>query len=102
MLQDPRVFILDEATASVDPFTEEQIQAGLDAVMEGRTSIVIAHRLSTVRSADRIIVMRQGQIIEEGSHEGLLARGGHYAELYTTYFRHQSLEYIEAVGGFGE
>ncbi|NTU81522.1 MAG: ABC transporter ATP-binding protein [Chloroflexales bacterium] len=102
MLQDPRVFILDEATASVDPFTEEQIQTGLDAVMAGRTSIVIAHRLSTVRSADRIIVMRQGQIIEEGSHEALLGQGGHYAELYTTYFRHQSLEYIEAVGAFGE
>ncbi len=102
MLQDPRIFILDEATASVDPFTEEQIQTGLDAVMAGRTSIVIAHRLSTVRSADRIIVMRQGQIIEEGSHETLLAQGGHYAELYTTYFRHQSLEYIESVGTFGE
>jgi ATP-binding cassette subfamily B protein len=102
MLQDPRIFILDEATASVDPFTEEQIQTGLDAVMAGRTSIVIAHRLSTVRSADRIIVMRQGQIIEEGSHEALLAQGGHYAELYTTYFRHQSLEYIESVGAFAD
>jgi ABC-type multidrug transport system fused ATPase/permease subunit len=102
MLQDPRIFILDEATASVDPFTEEQIQTGLDAVMAGRTSIVIAHRLSTVRSADRIIVMRQGQIIEEGSHEALLGQGGHYAELYTTYFRHQSLEYIESVGAFGD
>jgi ATP-binding cassette subfamily B protein len=102
LLQDPRIFILDEATASVDPFTEEQIQAGLDVVMAGRTSIVIAHRLSTVRTADRILVMRKGAIIEEGSHEGLLAQGGHYAELYRTYFRHQSLEYIEAVGGFAE
>lgn len=101
MLQNPRIFVLDEATASVDPFTEEQIQAGLDAVMEGRTSIVIAHRLSTVRTADRIIVMRQGQVIEQGDHAGLLAQGGHYAELYNTYFRHQSLDYIEAVGEFG-
>jgi ATP-binding cassette, subfamily B, bacterial len=62
--------------------------------LRGRTSIVIAHRLSTVRAADRIIVLRNGQIIEQGNHEGLLASGGHYAELYTTYFRHQSLEYI--------
>ena len=98
LLQNPRIFILDEATASVDPFTEEQIQAGLDTVMAGRTSIIIAHRLSTVRSADRIIVMKQGQIIEEGSHMSLLAQSGHYAELYTTYFRHQSLEYIEQIG----
>jgi ABC-type multidrug transport system fused ATPase/permease subunit len=98
LLQNPHVFILDEATASVDPFTEEQIQAGLDIVMAGRTSIVIAHRLSTVRTADRIIVMRNGEVIEQGSHASLLASSGHYAELYSTYFRHQSLEYIEAVG----
>jgi ABC-type multidrug transport system fused ATPase/permease subunit len=58
-----------------------------------RTSIIIAHRLCTVRSADRIIVLRDGQIIEQGNHDNLLAQGGHYAELYTTYFRHQSLEY---------
>jgi ABC-type multidrug transport system fused ATPase/permease subunit len=101
LLRDPSIFILDEATASVDPFTEAQIQTGLDVVMQGRTSIVIAHRLSTVKSADRIIVMRAGQIIEEGSHDELLAQGGHYAELYTTYFRHQSLEYVEQVGAYG-
>ena len=101
LLQDPSIFILDEATASVDPFTEAQIQEGLDIVMRDRTSIIIAHRLSTVRSADRIIVMRAGQIIEEGNHEALMVRGGHYAELYNTYFRHQSLEYIEQVGAFG-
>jgi ABC-type multidrug transport system fused ATPase/permease subunit len=64
-------------------------------VLEHRTAIVIAHRLSTVRHADRIIVLRKGAIIEEGGHETLLERGGHYAELYNTYFRHQSLEYIE-------
>jgi ABC-type multidrug transport system fused ATPase/permease subunit len=79
----------------VDPLTEALIQEGLDAVLEHRTSIVIAHRLSTVRHADRIIVLRQGQILEQGSHDLLMMRGGHYAELYNTYFRHQSLEYIE-------
>ena len=95
VLADPRILILDEATASVDPFTEAQIQEGLEEVMRGRTCIVIAHRLSTVRGADRIIVLREGEIIEEGNHDSLLAAGGHYAELYNTYFRHQSLEYIE-------
>ncbi|HNP70642.1 MAG TPA: ABC transporter ATP-binding protein [Kouleothrix sp.] len=101
LLQDPSIFILDEATASIDPFTEAQIQEGLDMIMRQRTSIIIAHRLSTVRAADRIIVMQAGRIIEQGSHDELLARGGHYAELYNAYFRHQSLEYIEQVGAFG-
>jgi ATP-binding cassette, subfamily B, bacterial len=100
LLQDPSIFILDEATASVDPFTEAQIQEGLDVVMRDRTSIIIAHRLSTVRSARRIIVMQAGRIIEEGTHQSLLAQGGHYATLYNTYFRHQSLEYIEQVGAY--
>jgi len=95
-LKDPAILILDEATASVDPFTETQIQEGLELVMQNRTSIVIAHRLSTVRHADRIIVLENGRIIEEGDHQGLLARSGHYAELYNTYFRHQSLEYMES------
>jgi ABC-type multidrug transport system fused ATPase/permease subunit len=93
LLKDPAIFILDEATASVDPFTEAQIQEGLEAIMRDRTAIVIAHRLSTVKNADRIIVVDQGRIIEEGTHDGLLAEGGHYAELYNTYFRHQSLDY---------
>ena len=98
LVQRPAIFILDEATASVDPFTEEQIQEALDLLLHRSTAIVIAHRLSTVRNADRIIVLRSGQIIEEGSHATLLAQGGHYAELYNTYFRHQSLETINEYG----
>ena len=93
LLKDPAIFILDEATASVDPFTEMQIQEGLETIMRDRTAIVIAHRLSTVKHADRIIVMDHGQIIEEGTHDGLMAQGGHYAEMYDTYFRHQSPDY---------
>jgi ABC-type multidrug transport system fused ATPase/permease subunit len=96
LLQDPAVLILDEATASVDPLTETQIQEGLNVVLRDRTAIVIAHRLSTIKSADRIIVLRNGQILEEGNHAALMARGGHYADLYDTYFRHQSLQYIES------
>jgi ABC-type multidrug transport system fused ATPase/permease subunit len=93
LLQDPAILLLDEATASIDPITEAQVQAALATVLSQRTSIIIAHRLSTVRAADRIIVLREGQIIEQGNHDGLLVQGGHYAELYTTYFRHQSLDY---------
>jgi ATP-binding cassette, subfamily B, bacterial len=95
LVQRPAIFILDEATASIDPFTEWQIQQALNLILERTTSILIAHRLSTVKSADRIIVMENGKIIEEGNHQGLLASGGHYAMLYNTYFRHQSLEYVE-------
>jgi ATP-binding cassette subfamily B protein len=102
LLQEPSIFILDEATASVDPFTESQIQQALNLIMKERTSIIIAHRLSTVRSADRIIVLQKGKIIEEGSHEELLAQKGHYAELYDTYFRHQSLDYNPKAGRFGK
>lgn len=93
LVQKPSIFILDEATASIDPFTEWQIQQALNLILEKTTSILIAHRLSTVRSADRIIVMENGRIIETGNHQGLLEKGGHYADLYNTYFRHQSLEY---------
>ncbi len=99
LLRDPRIFILDEATSSVDPFTEAQIQEGLESIMRDRSAIVIAHRLSTVKFADRIVVLDSGRIVEEGNHEALLARGGEYATLYDTYFRHQSLEYIERSPG---
>jgi ATP-binding cassette subfamily B protein len=95
LVQNPAIFILDEATASIDPFTEWQIQQALGLILKNATSILIAHRLSTVKAADRIVVMQKGAIIEEGNHEGLLQQGGHYAELYNTYFRHQSLAYVE-------
>jgi len=98
LLENPSILILDEATASVDPFTETQIQDALEKTIEGRTSIIIAHRLWTVRRVDRIIVLDHGKIVEEGNHEELMKRGGTYANLYNTYFRHQSLEYIEDMG----
>ena len=95
LMQKPAIFILDEATASIDPFTEYQIQQALNLILKNSTSILIAHRLSTVKAADRIVVMEKGSIIEEGNHDDLLAKGGHYATLYNTYFRHQSLAYVE-------
>lgn len=95
LLQNPSIFILDEATASIDPLTETLIQEGLDTLLQNRTSIVIAHRLSTIQNANRIIVLKDGDIIESGNHWELMKSGGHYAELYNSYFRHQSLEYIE-------
>lgn len=98
LLQDPSIIILDEATASVDPLTETQIQEGLNVVLRNRTAIVIAHRLSTIMFADRILVLRRGQVVEEGNHETLMRRGGHYANLYNTYFRHQSPDYDPGQG----
>ena len=95
LVQQPAIFVLDEATASIDPFTEWQIQQALNLILQDSTSILIAHRLSTIKASDRIIVLDNGQIIEEGDHDSLLAQKGHYATLYNTYFRHQSLAYIE-------
>ena len=87
ILKDPKILILDEATSALDSITENAIQEALEALMEGRTSIVIAHRLSTVLKADRILVLKDGVIAEQGSHEELLALGGTYRELYETQFR---------------
>ncbi|MFX1281435.1 MAG: ABC transporter ATP-binding protein [Promethearchaeota archaeon] len=98
LLQDPSILILDEATASIDPFTETKIQNAMEKTMRGRTSIIIAHRLWTVRQVDRIIVIDHGKIVEQGNHQELMKQRGKYAELYDTYFRHQSLEYIEEIG----
>ena len=91
MLTDPAILLLDEATSSIDTRTELQVQAAFDELMAGRTSFVVAHRLSTIRNADCILVMRDGQIIERGTHdelrhEELLERGGFYAELYRSQF----------------
>ncbi len=88
ILADPRILILDEATSSVDTRTEVLIQRAMDHLMKNRTSFVIAHRLSTIRDADLILVMRDGDIVEQGMHEDLLARGGFYAELYNSQFEH--------------
>lgn len=98
LLQDPSILILDEATASIDPFTETRIQEAMEKTMKGRTSIIIAHRLWTVRHVDRIIVIDHGKIVEQGNHNQLMKKGGTYAELYDTYFRHQSLKYVEEMG----
>jgi ATP-binding cassette, subfamily B, bacterial len=87
ILAEPELFIMDEATSSVDTITEELIQRGMDAVMDGRTSLVIAHRLSTIKNADRIICLDHGKIIEMGSHKELIQQGGYYHNLYTKQFR---------------
>uniref|UniRef100_UPI0025E5379D ABC transporter ATP-binding protein n=1 Tax=uncultured Eubacterium sp. TaxID=165185 RepID=UPI0025E5379D len=86
ILADNRILILDEATSSVDTRTEALIQSAMDNLMKGRTSFVIAHRLSTIKNADMILVMKDGDIIEQGSHDELLAQGGFYADLYNSQF----------------
>jgi ATP-binding cassette subfamily B protein len=88
MLADPPILLLDEATSSIDTRTELQVQDAFDRMMEGRTSLVVAHRLSTIRAADCILVMRDGHIIERGTHDELLSAGGFYAELYEAQFDH--------------
>ncbi|MCL5265999.1 MAG: ATP-binding cassette domain-containing protein, partial [Chloroflexi bacterium] len=90
LLKDPRILILDEATSHLDSQSEALIQAALELVMKGRTSLVIAHRLSTILAADVILVLDRGQLVEAGTHEGLLAKGGVYAGLYVTQFRQPS------------
>ena len=90
ILADNRVIILDEATSSVDTRTEEQIQNAMDNLMKGRTSFIIAHRLSTIRNADIILVMRDGDIVEQGNHDELIAKNGFYAQLYNSQFENVS------------
>ena len=86
LLKDAPLLILDEATSSVDTRTEELIQKAMDKLMEGRTSFVIAHRLSTIRNADLILVMKDGNIIEQGNHQELMNQKGFYADLYNSQF----------------
>ena len=86
-MNNPRILILDEATSSVDSYTELIIQKGLEQLLENRTSIIIAHRLSTVRNADRILVIEHGEIVEVGNHISLMEKGGRYSHLYKMQFR---------------
>jgi ABC-type multidrug transport system fused ATPase/permease subunit len=95
LLKDPPVLVLDEATASVDTATEKQIQLALDHLLAGRTSIVVAHRLSTVRKADAIAVVEAGRILEMGKHEELVKKGGLYARLWSIQSEHAELHTIE-------
>jgi ATP-binding cassette subfamily B protein len=92
ILADPAILILDEATSSVDTRTELSIQQALNELMIGRTSFVIAHRLSTISSADRVIVIEEGRVVEQGTHEELLAKGGVYHHLYKSQFRGRTQE----------
>ena len=98
LLADPRILVLDEATANVDSYTEAVIQQGLKEVLRDRTAIVIAHRLSTVRGAHRIVVIQDGQVAEQGTHGELMAQGGPYAQMYTTYFVSEEPAAAEAKG----
>ena len=86
MLCDPPMLILDEATSSIDTLTEQRVQKAFQKMMKGRTSFVVAHRLSTIKEADIILVMNDGNIIEQGTHEQLLKRNGFYAKLYNSQF----------------
>ena len=96
ILADPRILILDEATASVDTITEQKIQAAIDTVIRGRTSVVIAHRLSTIRNADWILRVENGRIVEQGTHEQLMAADGGYRRLYTRQYEDE--ETLSALG----
>jgi ATP-binding cassette subfamily B protein len=97
LVADPQILILDEATANIDSFTELAIQRALKVLFEGRTSLVIAHRLATIRDADRIIVLQQGRIVEQGNHDQLVALGGLYAHLYSS--NYASFDDVEAKAG---
>ena len=86
MLMDPPMLILDEATSSIDLRTEQRVQKAFSKLMEGRTSFIIAHRLSTIKHSDMILVMKHGNIAEQGTHAALMAKNGFYAELYNSQF----------------
>ena len=94
MLADPKILILDEATASVDTMTEAKIQAAMESVTAGRTSLMIAHRLSPVRNADVILVVRDGKIVEQGTHPELIRLHGYYYELYTRQYEDETTAQI--------
>ena len=90
ILADPRIFVLDEATSSIDTETEQLIQRAITQVLKGRTSFIVAHRLSTIRNAHRILVISDGKIVEMGTHSQLIRRKGQYYNLYTTQFREEA------------
>ena len=98
ILADPRILVLDEATASVDTLTEQKIQSAIETIIKGRTSLVIAHRLSTVKNADLILVVRDGKIIEQGRHEELLKAKGHYYNLYTRQYEDEAISNAFSAG----
>ena len=93
-MRNPRLFVLDEATSSIDTETEQKIQKAIAEVLKGRTSFVVAHRLSTIRNADKIIVISHGSIVEQGSHNELINKKGQYYALYTKQFMEEQAEMI--------
>ena len=101
ILANPRIFVLDEATSSIDTVTEKLIQDAIENLMKGRTSFVIAHRLSTIRQADVILVVKDGKIIEQGSHKELIAKKGAYYSLYTKQFQEENMS-ASMEAAFGE
>ena len=94
ILANPRIFVLDEATSSIDTKTEALVQEAISTLLTGRTSFLTAHRLSTIRKADLILVVRAGKIIERGTHQELMALGGYYADLYNKQFETESAETV--------
>jgi ATP-binding cassette, subfamily B, bacterial len=102
VLADPQIFVLDEATSSVDTQTERLIQQGIESLLRGRISFIIAHRLSTVRTADRILVLERGRVVEEGTHGELIRLAGRYYRLYTNQFAREGEERLLRSAAEGE